>query len=396
MPAFRYRAARANGSLVDGVLESSSPQHTGALLLDRGLQPVAIELATDMPRRQRAARRADLAIVFRSIAALVSAGVPLERALASTESLARGDLRNVLTAARRRLREGDGLSRALAADAGVIPPVTLGLLRAGESGSGLPAALEEAASQLEREAELAGRLRQAMAYPCVLAGAGSLSVLVIGTVVLPRFMELLGDLGQQLPPTTRVLLATSTFVRSYGIALLIGVAALVVLGLSWVRTPRGRLVAHRGLLTLPVLGPVRHGLATARFGRALGAMLRSGMPLLPALQSATDAAGDAGVGERMGRVADRVARGEPLAVSLEQERALDPHAIRVIAVGESSGQLASMAQRAGDLAAREAERRLDAMVTLLEPALILVFGAIVALTAAALLQAVYSLRPIGA
>ena len=155
-------------------------------------------------------------------------------------------------------------------------------------------------------------------------------------------------------------------------------------------------MAHRGLLTLLVPGPVRHGLATARFGRALGAMLRSGMPLLPALQSATDAAGDAGVGERMGRVADRVARGEPLAVSLEQERALDPHAIRVIAVGESSGQLASMAQRAGDLAAREAERRLDAMVTLLEPALILVFGAIVALTAAALLQAVYSLRPIGA
>ena len=120
--AFRYQAARANGSLVHGLLESSSPQHTGALLLDRGLQPVAIELATDMPRRQRAARRADLAIVFRSIAALVSAWRPARAGLGVDRKPGSRRPAECSTAARRRLREGDGLSRALAADAGVIPP----------------------------------------------------------------------------------------------------------------------------------------------------------------------------------------------------------------------------------------------------------------------------------
>jgi general secretion pathway protein F len=395
MPSYRYRAARADGSLVHGIMESPSSAQTGALLIERGLHPVAVEESAVGSPRRRPARRADLALVFRSLAALASAGVPLDRALASTEVLASGELRGTLAEARRRLREGHGLAQALEGGAGTIPAVTLGLLRAGERGGELPATLEEAAAHLEREAELAGRLRQALAYPCVLAAAGSLSVLVIGTVVLPRFAELLGDLGQQLPPATRALLVASTFLRAYGLFVLLAALVLCAVGLTWARTPAGRLAVHRALLGFPVLGPVRHGVATARLGRALGAMLRSGMPLLPALQAATEAAGDAAVAERMGKTGERVARGEPLAAALERERALDGHAIQVIAVGESSGQLASMTQRAGDLAAREAERRLTALVTLLEPALILVFGALVALTAAALLQAVYSLRPSG-
>jgi general secretion pathway protein F len=393
MPLFRYRAARADGSLVNGLVEAAGPAQTGALLLERGLQPLSLEPAPPGRSRRRTSPRGELAVVFRSIAALVSAGVPLDRALASTETLARGELRVTLANSRSRLREGHTLARALEGGQGTIPAVILGLLRAGERGGGLATALEEAATHLEREAELAGRVRQALAYPCVLAAAGSLSVLVIGTVVLPRFAELLGDLGQQLPPTTLALLTASTFVRQYGLLLMLVSLGLGALGLNWAGTPAGRRIVSRILIDLPVLGRVRHGLATARLARALSSMLRSDMPLLPALQAAAHAAGDVAVAERVVRAGERVARGEPLATALERERALAGHATQVIAVGESSGQLASMAQRAGDLAAREAERGLTTLVALLEPGLILVFGGLVALTAAALLQAVYSLRP---
>ena len=119
------------------------------------------------------------------------------------------------------------------------------------------------------------------------------------------------------------------------------------------------------------------------------------VPLLPALAAAGEAAGDAAVASRLGRVRERVARGEPFTASLEREGGLSPSALQLVAVGESSGRLDEMTLRAGDLAAQEAERGLQTLVTLVEPALILAFGGLVAFVAAAWLQAVYSLRPGG-
>src|SRR5206468_6855279 len=159
----------------------------------------------------RPASRRDLAIVFQSIAALVSAGVPLERAVSSSEALARGALRDTLAAARARLHEGESFAQALGAARSVVPGIVLGMLRAGERGSQLSRALEQVATHLEQEAELVARVRQALAYPLLFAVVGVASVLVIGAVIVPRFAELLGDLGQDLPPATRLLLVGSAF-----------------------------------------------------------------------------------------------------------------------------------------------------------------------------------------
>jgi len=152
---------------------------------------------------------------------------------------------------------------------------------------------------------------------------------------------------------------------------------------------------EEALLAAPFVGPVRLALATSRIARALGGMLAAGMPLLAALDAARDAAGDLAVAARIGRARERVAAGAPLMASLEREAALAPGALQLVQVGESSGRLADMARRAGDLAAQEAERGLKALVTLIEPALIVAFGGLVAFVAAALLQAVYSMRPGG-
>jgi len=138
---------------------------------------------------------------------------------------------------------------------------------------------------------------------------------------------------------------------------------------------------------------VRLALATSRIARALGGMLSAGMPLLAALDAAGEAAGDLAVAARLKRARERVTQGAPLSASLEREGALAPGALQLVQVGESSGRLADMARRAGDLAAQEAERGLKALVTLVEPALIVAFGGLVAFVAAALLQAVYSIRP---
>jgi type II secretory pathway component PulF len=278
---------------------------------------------------------------------------------------------------------------------GVVPGVVLGMLRAGERGSQLPLALEQVATHLEQEADLVARVRQALAYPLLLAVVGTASVLVIGTVIVPRFAELLGDLGQGLPPATRVLLVSSGLLSHYWFLLIHAFAAGVALVVEVLRRPASRRRLEEALLETPLLGAVRHALATSRVARALGAMLSTGMPLLAALDAVREAAGDLAVADRLVRARERVAQGAPLTRSLERERALTPSALQLLAVGESSGRLGDMARRAGDLAAQEAERGLKTLVTLVEPALIVAFGGLVAFVAAALLQAVYSIRPGG-
>jgi type II secretory pathway component PulF len=389
--AYAYRAARQDGAIVTGAIEADSNGQAATILSNRGLFAIAISPTTEEARP--AASRRDLAIVFRSIAALVTAGVPLERAVAATEPLASETLRPTLTAARQQLHEGATFAHALVAGRGAVPGLVIGIVRAGERGSQLGTALDQVATQLEQEADLVARVRQALAYPLLLALVGAASVVVITTVVVPRFAAVLADLGQQLPPATRALLGISQLLSRFWIPLLIIGVIGAWAAIDWARRPAGRKRLEEALLRLPFIGPVRRALATARVMRALGGMLRSGMPLLPALDAAREAAGDLAIAERLTRSRERVVQGTPLAAALEREDALSASALQLVMVGESSGRVAEMALGAGNLAAQEAERGLRILVTALEPALIVAFGGMVAFTAAALLQAVYSLRP---
>src|SRR6266566_8035816 len=180
MTPFRYRAARADGGIVEGIVDAASAWQANAVVTDRGLFPLAVTPAEAADGARRPASRRDLAIVFQSIAALVSAGVPLERAVASSEALARGPLRDTLATARLRLREGEGFGAALGAARGVMPGIVLGMLRTGERGSQLPFALAQVATHLEQEADLVARVRQALAYPLLLAVVGVASIVMIG------------------------------------------------------------------------------------------------------------------------------------------------------------------------------------------------------------------------
>src|SRR2546427_6041630 len=154
MTPFHYRAARADGGIVEGLVDAGSASQASATVTERGLFPLTVTPAAAAETSVRPASRRDLAIVFQSIAALVSAGVPLERAVASSEALARGSLRDTLATARTRLREGEAFAAALGAAHGVMPGIVLGMLRAGERGSQLPLALAHVATHLEQEAQV--------------------------------------------------------------------------------------------------------------------------------------------------------------------------------------------------------------------------------------------------
>jgi len=387
---FTYRAIRQDGGQVRGTLVAEDRSAATARLRGEGLYPLELSQRANPPRRR--ARPRDSAIFFRGLSALVSAGVPLDRALTGLAPSVTGELGQFVPDIRRRLREGESLASALNAEPGLFPGAVLGMIRAGERGGRLAAALDEVGSQLEQEAELVARVRQALAYPTVLLVTGSVSVIVIVTLVVPRFAALLSDMGTTVPLTTRLLLAMSGALARFGGMAALLLAAGSVLLVQWVRQPAGRLVWDRFLLGLPILGEIRHALGSSRFGLALGGMLAAGVPLLPALDTITESLADQELSQRLERSRARVARGEPFASALKAEAAVTEPTLQVIGIGEASGQLALLSQRAGMLARQDAEHRLRTAVQLVEPALIVGFGLIVGFVALALLQAVYGIR----
>ena len=391
--AYRFRAADASGRVRSGVIRSTSRVEAERTLMGQGLLPMAVE-AEPQALSFQFVRRRELALMFRSLATLLDAGLSLDRTLMVTASATPGRLGVLLSEARTALSEGQTLAAALAAG-DLVPATVLAMLRSGERAGRLGGTLAHLAGHLEQESELRDRLLQALAYPAVLLLGGVASCLVIGLVVIPRFATLLGDLDRELPPAAATLMALSIWLQHWW-QLLLAVAAIGgVLAATTLATGTGRTRLHAALLTVPALGPLRRAIAAERFLRALHVALRAGTPLVPALVLAREACGDAALGRRYAVATESVLQGLPLTASLAAADTLPPIAIQLLGIGEAGGELAGMAERAATVLARDTERLLHATVRLVEPVLIVFLGALVAFVAGAMFQAVYSLRPGG-
>ena len=391
--SYAYRAARADGALEMGVLSAESRDAAARALEGRGLFPLELCVEREEGPKGRRISARDLALGFRVLATLLEAGLPMARSLAAMPELAPPSWGPALPEIERSVREGSSLTAALSQGPLLVPPVVLGIVRAGEAGSGLATAVRRAAELLEHQAAMRSAVRSALSYPALLATAATASVALLVGVVLPRFGTILADLGQSLPPTTRFVLSASTILRAWSPAALIALALMLVLWRAWVSTENGRERWHALLLEVPVLGAVRRSSATARTGAALSALLESGVPISVALVHAARASGDVALMQRLLNARESIVQGRRPSDALAQEGALTPTAVRLTRAGEETGRLAEMLSHAAALERERSESMVKSAVRLLEPALILVFGGLVALVAAALLQAIYSVRP---
>lgn len=390
---FRYRAARADGTLELGTLGAASREQASALLAARGVWTLEIEERGSGVARKARMSAAELALGLRILADLLDAGLPIARALILLEALAPPSWRALLPVARDSVREGKSLARALGSAPVSLPPLVIGIVQAGEAGSGLALAVRRAAELMDDRARTDAALRSALAYPALLAIGGTAAVALLAGVVLPKFAAILADLGQALPPTTQLVLRVAAMVRATAIPAVIATAALAVVWLRWVSTPPGRARWHELLLASPGLGALRLSTATSRTLSALSALLDAGIPIAAALQHASGAAGDAAIAQRMTRVRTRVVHGERLSSALMEERGATATAARLARAGEETGQLAAMTARAAGIERERADRMVKSAIRFIEPGMIVAFGALVALVAAALLQAVYGVRP---
>jgi general secretion pathway protein F len=390
--SFTFRAARDDGERVTGVLEAPTTTAAVSMLVERGLVPVRVRERTERTRQKHSPEQ--LAVVFSGIAALLEAGLPLDRVLEATIDGAPVQLRPMLAEVNQQVREGKGFASALETSR-AIPDFVAGMLRAGEAQGRLATATRRVSTELNRQAELRSELRAALTYPAFLCAAGFVSVILIVGFVLPRFASLLSDLGQALPASTRFLLAVSSAVKLYGLFTMIAAATGAWFASALLKRDAVRTRVHQELLGLPVIGSLRHELATARACRSLAALLDSGVPLLSSLELIQSGCSDAEVSSRLARVRSDVSEGARLGLSLARHRALTTTALQLARFGDESGRLGAFFAQAATLEDDAARRALRRLVAFIEPALIVGFGVIVAFVAAALLQAVYSVRPAG-
>jgi general secretion pathway protein F len=398
MPAFAYRAATAAGRTVRGVEDAESPAALERTLGSRGLYPLDVAPATaaaaePAARRAFRTRRADVVEAVRYLATLMEAGFPLDRALAAVSRVvARRDTAAAVLDVRDRVRGGARLDDALAAHPALFPRFAVGMVRAGERGGYLAPALERLSTQMEREQALRSRLASALIYPAVMVAVGTGAVAVLFAYVLPRFVTLLQDTGSALPRSTAMLLAASAFAGRWWWALLLAPVLLALLVAGVRSSEEGRTAIDRILLRLPFVGPLRQRVACARLARTLSTLLGSGLPILPALEIAAGSQADGAVAGAVLQAREEVRAGDRLAPALRRGGVFPFLFVQMVEVGEEGGRLPDMLERAAGTLEGELERGLERMVRLVEPAMILVFGALVGFVALSLLQAVYGIR----
>ena len=395
MPTYAYQAVDGSGKRTRGQAQAVSSGALARTLEERGLFVLDIaESGEAGAGRQgfRFGRRREVLEVTRALAALLPVGMPLAQALNAASGVASGDVKAALQEVRARVERGDTLSTALAEHRNLFSPLYVGLVRAGERSGDIDAAFGRLAAQLERDEALRGKILSASIYPMLLATAGSVAVTVLLFFVLPRFVTLLEGSGAKLPRSTATLLAFSAGLHRLWPVLLLIPLAIAAFAAWATNTDEGRRVWSRILLTLPGVRTLRRYALAGRFARLVGVLLGGGAPLLTALDDTVESIGDPLARDDTMRIRTRVREGSSLRAAVADSALFPPMLAQLIGVGEDAGQLRVFLTKSADIFEERTERATQRLATFLEPAMIVMFGAIVAFVALSLLQAIYGIN----
>jgi general secretion pathway protein F len=390
MPVFQYKALDARGKSVHGLREADSPKNLRVALRRDGVfltevlgeQQAKAQAARDVNVRRWVFGRVsatDLAIATRQLAVLVGAGIPLVESLgALVEQVEHERLKRVLSDVRQRVNEGASLADALGAHPRVFTTLYVNMIRAGEHSGALEIVLVRLSDFTETQARLRSKIMGTMAYPIAMVGIGSIILGVLFSVVIPKITKIFEDTKITLPWTTKVLIGFSSFVHDYWWALGL-VLALAIWGFfRWKRTPTGRARWHRMVLKLWVFGPLVRQVAISRFARTLSTLLKSGVPLLTAMDIVRNIVGNVRLAEVIEQARDAIREGESIAAPLKRSGEFPPLVYHMVAVGERTGALEEMLANVANAYEDQVETTIGALTSLLEPAMIVGMGVVVA------------------
>ncbi len=400
MGAYQYVAVDAAGKEYRGVLEGDTARQVRSQLREQQLFPVEIDA---VERRERGTGRSfslrrgisslELALITRQLATLVRAGLPLEEALLAVSAQTdKPRLKSIVIGVRAKVLEGHTLAAGLEDFPHVFPTVYRATVTAGEQAGQLDGVLERLAEYTESRHTLGQKISQAMVYPIVLTLLALTIVVFMLVYIVPKVVGVFETTGQQLPTLTRALIALSEFLQNWWLAVAAAVTAAVLVIHRLLKREHVRRRVDHWLLRAPVFGRVVRGLNTARFTRTLSILSSSGVPVLDALKIGGSVINNMPMREAVEAAAVRVREGAAIGRSLAQSNLFPPMSIHLISSGESSGELDQMLERAATHQESEMDSLLGTMLSVLEPALIVIMGLMVLAIVMAILLPIFQIN----
>jgi general secretion pathway protein F len=404
MPVFEYRALNTAGKAVQGLREADSPKALRGTLRREGV--FLTEVLGQKQADAQASRDVnvsrwvlgrisaeDLAIATRQLAVLVHAGVPLVEALSAlVEQVDKEKLKRVLGDVKQRVNEGSTLADALATHPKVFGELFVNMIRAGEHSGALEIVLVRLADFTESQARLRSKIMGTMAYPVAMMVIGSLILGVLFTVVIPKVTKIFQDTKATLPWMTRLLMGFTDLVTRFWWALLLVMIASVWGFLRWKSTTAGRARWHRFVLTVPIFGRLARIIAIGRFARTLSTLLKSGVPLLVAMDIVKNVVGNVRLAEVVEQARDAIREGESIAAPLKRSGEFPPLVHHMVAIGERSGALEEMLANVATAYESQVDTTVSALTSLLEPLMIVAMGGVVAFIVFSVLMPILQLN----
>jgi type IV pilus assembly protein PilC len=385
MPTFKFSAKDASGKTVTGVLDASNQQDAVAAVRRRTLQPIDVRAAagTSKPAPVRrggraSAKKGEIELFTRQLATMIGAGIPLLECLEILEEQAEStgfkrSVRGVIE----EIRGGSDLSASLSLYPKIFTPIYCSMVRAGEASGQLNEILLRLAEYLEASAKLKREIKAAMTYPVISL------VLVLGItaflmlVIVPKFKEIFDNLGVELPGITKSVMNTALFLKSNLLFVAGGFVASIVGFILFKRSKPGKRLWDRFILRVPVFGQLFRKVALSRFSRTFATLIKSGVPIVGALEIVADTSGNTVVANAVRNACESVKSGNTLSEPLAEEKVFPPMVVRMIGIGERSGALEQLLSKISEFYDQQVEAEVKSLTSLIEPLLIGVMGFIV-------------------
>ncbi|WP_019570494.1 type II secretion system F family protein [Thioalkalivibrio sp. ALE11] len=396
MPVYRYKAVMQGGETAEGEVSAADEQQVIAQLQAAGQIPIRVAPAGGMGGLSFGASRIraqDIQVFTHELSTLLGAGLPLDRSLQIIVELAEDPKVNrMATRVLERVREGQALSEALEAQAGVFSRFYISMIRAGEMGGAMEEVLKRLSDYLERARELRDSVVSALIYPAILLTVAVISVFVLMVFVVPHFTQLFEDAEQALPLLTQVVVGTAEWLSDFWWALLGGLLVILLLMRQQLANPRTRRRWDGRLLRLPLVGDLVRKIEVARMSRTLGTLLANGVPLLTALSIVRETLSNKVLAEGVEAAEAGLKSGEGMSEPLMEGGLFPRLGLQMIKVGEETGQMESMLIQVADIYDREVRTAIQRMLALLEPLLIVTLGVVIALIILSILIAIVSVN----
>jgi type IV pilus assembly protein PilC len=394
---YDYKVRDRTGNLVSGQLVGDNEGLVMTKLREMGMTPIEVKKANaglkmEINLRPGHVKLKDLAVFSRQFATMVNSGLPILRALSIlSDQTANKELQKVLVEVRLDVEQGASLSGAMERHPKAFKDLYVAMIKAGETGGVLDDVLLRLADNIEKEVELRRKVKSAMTYPVVVVALVMLILSAMLLFVVPQFESIYAQLGGSLPLPTRILLSASNALRTYWYVCLLFIFGTAFALRRYKKTDRGRAQVDAVKLKIPVFGGLFHKTALARFSSTLGMLLRSGVPILQALDIVADTVNNKVISRAVGDVQEAVRQGESMARPLSKHGVFPPMVVQMLAVGEETGAVDTMLDKVAEFYNSEVSASVDALTSLIEPLMIAIIGGAVGAAVIALYMPMFNI-----